>query len=113
MGKEVRIWARAKEPEEGETRCDNYPALACDWEPATGHDLRGRQDSDGTEHRRRSSHRIVVSAGGDGGEGVTADSGEHNEPETRTRAELVTHCSDQHGARGCVADHVRRIDMKC
>ena len=52
VSKEVRAGARAEESEQRETRRDNDPALACDRELAAGHDLRGREDSDGTEQRR-------------------------------------------------------------
>jgi len=56
MGKEVGVRARTEESEKGETRRDNDPPLASDRAPVTGHDSRGREDSDGTEHRRRGSH---------------------------------------------------------
>src|SRR5215831_3730358 len=54
-----------------------------------------------------------MSAVDDSGEGVAAGSGEQDEPQTYARTELVAHCPDQDGARGRVADHVRRIAMKC
>ena len=52
MGEEVTTRARALESEKGETRRDHYPLLASAKAPFTVHESRGREDSDGTEHRR-------------------------------------------------------------
>ena len=112
MGQEVRARARPEQSEQGQTRGDHDPSLARHRTPALGHDLCGRQDSDGAEQGGRRSHRVVVSAVDDGGEGVAADSGEQNEPEADTRAELITHAAQEHGARDGVAEHVWCIGVQ-
>ncbi len=90
MGEEVAAWTRTKESEEGETRRYNDPSLGHGATPSSGHDLRGCEESNGPEQRSRGSNRIVVSAIGDGGEGIASGAGEQNQPEADTRAELVT-----------------------
>ena len=64
MGEEVRVRARAEESEQGETRRHDHQQFARGWAPSTGHNSRGREDSDGAEHyrgpgRRRPSARVV------------------------------------------------------
>ena len=78
MSKEVGVRTRAKESEQGEACRDDHPPLVRGWVPSMGHDSRGREDSDGAEHRRRGSNRVVVSAVGDGGDGVSAGASEPN-----------------------------------
>ena len=73
MGKEVGIRARAKESEKSETRRDDDPPLASNWSPFAGHDARGCKNS---EHRRRGSHCVVMSAVDDGGESIAASTRE-------------------------------------
>ena len=78
MSEEVGVRARAKEGEQGEACRDNHPPLARGSVPSTGHDSRGREDSDGAEQCCGGPHRVVVSTVGNGGECVAAGASEQN-----------------------------------